>query len=132
MDLKDKIEYWIELSDYDVEVADALFDSKKNLYVGYFCHLFIEKILKSYFIFIKNDEPPYTHSLIKLAHLSGLIPLLSKEQLSLLNELIPLNIEGRYPSDKKALFQYLTMEKSKEILTKSKELQKWIKSLIKY
>ncbi len=132
MDLKDKIEYWIELSDYDVGVANSLYESKKNLYVGYFCHLFIEKILKSYFIFIKNDEPPYTHSLIKSAHLSGLISLLSKEQLSLLNELMPLNIEGRYPSDKKALSEYLTMEKSNEILTKSKELREWIKNLIKY
>lgn len=132
MDITDKIEYWIELSDYDIDVANSLYESKKNLYVGYFCHLFIEKILKAYYCFSKENEPPYTHNLLKLANSSELINLLNNKQLNTINELIPLNIEGRYPTDKKALSDYLTNDKLIELLNDSIEMQKWIKSLIKY
>jgi hypothetical protein len=33
-----KIKYWIELSDYDFETAEAMLQSKRYLYVGFMCH----------------------------------------------------------------------------------------------
>lgn len=36
MDYKEKIKYWLELADYDSEVAESLFATGKYLYVGYF------------------------------------------------------------------------------------------------
>jgi hypothetical protein len=38
-----KIKYWIDLSDYDLETAEAMFQSKRFLYVGFMCHQTIEK-----------------------------------------------------------------------------------------
>ena len=45
MDL-DKVKYWTELSDYDMETADAMFSTGRWLYVGYMCHQVIEKYSK--------------------------------------------------------------------------------------
>ncbi len=41
--------YWIELSDYDSETAEAMLNSKRYLYVRFMCHQTIEKIFKSFF-----------------------------------------------------------------------------------
>ncbi|MBI5325448.1 MAG: HEPN domain-containing protein [Ignavibacteriae bacterium] len=92
----------------------------------------IEKTLKAYFWFKKEDDPPYTHNLILLSNKSELTRLMSKEQIEFLNVLMPLNIEGRYPSDKELIRKQLNEIRMKEILDKTIELNKWIKVLIKY
>ena len=45
-DMDDKAQYWIEISDYDLETAEAMLHSKRYLYVGFMCHQAIEKIFK--------------------------------------------------------------------------------------
>ena len=44
--MDDKVIYWVEMSDYDVETADAMLATGRYLYVGFMCHQTIEKILK--------------------------------------------------------------------------------------
>ena len=46
--MNDKVTYWIEMSDYDLETADAMLATSRYLYVGFMCHQTIEKILKAY------------------------------------------------------------------------------------
>ena len=41
--MDDKVKYWLELSDYDLETALAMLNSKRYLYVGFMCHQIIEK-----------------------------------------------------------------------------------------
>lgn len=45
--MTNKIKYWIELSDYDIITAEALFKSQRFLYVGFMCHQTIEKVFKA-------------------------------------------------------------------------------------
>jgi len=40
-----KVLYWIEISDYDLDTAEAMLESKRYLYVGFMCHQAIEKQL---------------------------------------------------------------------------------------
>lgn len=54
-----KISYWIELSDYDLDTAEALLASGRYLYVGFMSHQAIEKILKAYFVSVKNETAPF-------------------------------------------------------------------------
>ncbi len=42
-----KIKYWIDLSDYDLDTAEAMLQSKRYLYVGFMCHQSIEKSFKA-------------------------------------------------------------------------------------
>ena len=45
--MDDKVIYWVEMSDYDIETADAMQATGRYLYVGFMCHQTIEKILKA-------------------------------------------------------------------------------------
>jgi HEPN domain-containing protein len=122
-----KIKYWIDLSDYDIETAEAMLHSKRYLYVGFMCHQTIEKAFKAYFSKLKSGTVPYSHSLSLLAKKGDFYELFSEEQKEFIDQIEPLNIEARYPSYKERLMKSLTDNKCNEIIQKTKELQKWIK-----
>jgi len=125
--MKEKIIYWIDLSDYDVETAAAMQKSGRFLYVGFMCHQAIEKIHKAYYVFITADTPPHSHSLAYLAKKSQLYDLFTLDQQEFIDMLEPLQIEARYPSHKEQILKSLTEERCETILTQTKELQQWIK-----
>lgn len=39
--------YWLDLAEYDLETAEAMFVSERYLYVGFMCHQTIEKAPKA-------------------------------------------------------------------------------------
>jgi HEPN domain-containing protein len=65
--MDNRIKYWIELSEYDIDTAEAMLNSKRYLYVGFMCHQTIEKIFKAYFTKTKSETAPFSHSLSYLA-----------------------------------------------------------------
>lgn len=123
----DHVQYWIELAEYDLETAKAMFTTQRWLYVGFMCHQAVEKTMKSYWCKSQKSDPPYTHNLLRLAQGSGLAELLNEEQLQFISDLMPMNIEARYPSYKEELFQRLTQEYCSSLLEKTKTLTEWIK-----
>lgn len=125
--MDDKAQYWIEISDYDLETAEAMLQSKRYLYVGFMCHQAIEKIFKAFFTKLKSETVPFSHSLSYLAKKGDFYESFSEDQKDFIDQLEPLNIEARYPSHKERLMKSLTDEKCKEILKNTKELQQWIK-----
>lgn len=126
--MDNKVAYWIEMSDYDLETADAMFVTSRYLYVGFMCHQTIEKILKAYWANRLEEVPLKIHSLSRLAEKTGLDQKLSEEQMDFIDKLEPLNIEARYPSYKERLMKSLTKEYCSELLNQTKELQQWIKN----
>jgi HEPN domain-containing protein len=125
--MDDKVKYWLELSDYDMETALAMLNSKRHLYVGFMVHQTIEKIFKAYYTFLKSETAPFSHSLSYLAKKGGFYNDFTEDQKDFIDQIEPLNIEARYPSHKERLLKSLTHEKCLEIIEQSKELQKWIK-----
>lgn len=125
--MDEKVKYWLELSDYDFETAEAMLSSRRYLYVGFMCHQSIEKILKAYFTNIKKETAPFTHSLSNLAGKGDLLDILSDEQKETIDFLEPLNIETRYPTYKERLMKSLTKEKCEVLITKTNELRTWIR-----
>lgn len=63
MNINEKVEYWLELSNYDFETAEAMLNSQRFLYVGFMCHQAVEKMLKAVFVKKFEEIPPFTHSL---------------------------------------------------------------------
>jgi len=122
------IKYWIELSDYDLETAEAMLNSKRFLYVGFMCHQAIEKIFKAYYTHVKQETAPFSHSLSYLAKKGEFYSLFSESQKDFIDQIEPLNIEVRYPSHKERLMQSLTEQKCMEIIKHTKEIQSWIKT----
>lgn len=124
--MKDKVTYWTELSDYDFDTAVAMLETGRYLYVGFMCHQSIEKILKAYFNSVNDEPAPFTHSLTHLAKKTNLYEQLSDELIDFLDILEPLNIEARYPSFKEKLMKSLTKERCVFILENTKTLKSWI------
>ena len=71
-----------------------------------------------------------SHNLINIAQSCGLNSLMSEEQKSFISELMPLNIESRYPSYKQAIAEGLSEGKCRGLIDNTKSLQVWIKGLL--
>lgn len=129
--MKDKdVQYWIEISEYDLKVAEGMLEKGYYIYVGFMCHQSIEKILKGIYIKNYNQIPPHIHKLDRLIEESGIKDLFSESQLDLIDELTPLNIQARYPAYKDSIYRLVTKEKGEDILQKTKELWKWLRQNI--
>ena len=111
MDRQEKINYWLEIADYDFETANVMLEGKRFLYVGFMCHQTIEKVLKAYYSSKFDEVPPLIHNLKHIAVKVGIYDLLSEEQKDIIDLLIPLNIEARYPTYKEQLLKSLSFVK---------------------
>lgn len=125
--MSEKVEYWLDIADYDLETARAMLKTKRYLYVGFMCHQVIEKGLKGIYAFRKHEIPPYIHNLIRLAKKSELFEFLSDEQKKFINFLEPLYIEARYPAYKDKIFQSLNHATCEKMLKNTEDLYQWIK-----
>jgi HEPN domain-containing protein len=126
----DKYDYWIWTSDYDLETAKAMLKSRRLIYVGFMCHQSVEKALKA--IFVRDNPPeelPYIHNLPKIAALAGVYDKFSEAQKSFLEELAPLNIQGRYPKEREKIAALLTKEYCKDLIARTEEFEKWLKTI---
>lgn len=131
MTIDDKTKYWLDIAHYDFVSAKAMLESKRFLYVGFLCHQTIEKCLKAFYCYKQKKEPPYTHNLLVLLEKCGLTEHESEKYIPLFNELMPLNIQARYPEDKSLLLKSLNLKKSQELYVKTKDFYLWIKKLLK-
>ena len=130
MNVNEKVQYWIEIAEYDLKTAKVMLDGKRFLYVGFMCHQVIEKILKAYYTFKLEAIPPFIHNLTILAKRSDIYDEMSDSQQDFIIFLEPLNIKARYPSYKDKLFKTLTEKKCEQILKKTEDLFIWIKNIL--
>ncbi len=126
---KTKVEYWLELAEYDVVTAEVMLKGKRYLYVGFMCHQVVEKALKACTWALRDVEPEYTHSLARLLRNSGIPTPVPECYIGLVDVLEPLNIEARYPTQKEKLMASLTDTRSTFILNQTKEFYQWIKAM---
>jgi HEPN domain-containing protein len=126
--MNEKVLYWIELSDYDLDTANAMLISKRYLYVGFMCHQVIEKIFKSLYVKLKNETPPFIHSLSNIAKKGDFYDSLNTEFINFIDVLEPLNIESRYPIHKDRILKGLDEDKCIDLINNTLELQTWIKT----
>jgi HEPN domain-containing protein len=71
MESDERVRYWLDLAQYDLDTAQAMLETKRYLYVGFMCHQTVEKALKGLIVQFKAENPPPIHSLLRLADLSG-------------------------------------------------------------
>lgn len=125
--MTDRVKYWFEQCEYDLETAKAMNKSGRFLYVGFFCHLVVEKALKALFESNNNEIPPYTHNLRLLAEQSGIYEKLSEKQKEFIEKLQPLNIQARYPTYKDEIYKSLNYDLCNNFINESKNIFEWIK-----
>lgn len=118
------IEYWKRSAIEDVLTAESLFSAKRFLPCLFFCHLFIEKIIKALIVKKTGEPAPYGHKLSRLAKITS-IPFTSL-QLDLLDDLTSFNIKARYEDYKFQLYKKATHEYTKSYLKKAREMYLWL------
>ena len=124
---KKVIKNWIALAEYDFETAKAMMKSGRYLYVAFTCQQTIEKALKALYVKEKEETPPYTHNLIRLAEeLSGIKPI-DEDANRFLERLNSYYIQSRYTEEIHQISKSLNKKSAQEILSKTGELFKWLK-----
>ncbi|MGD0663530.1 MAG: HEPN domain-containing protein [Syntrophorhabdales bacterium] len=124
--MKEKVRYWTDTAQYDLDTARAMLEARRFLYVGFMCHQTIEKVLKGFYVYTRKSNPPYTHNLNYLATEAGVYALMSEDQRSTLDMLEPLNVEARYPRHREELLKTLDSAKCEEIIGRTEEPFRWI------
>lgn len=45
MNKEEKVAYWLDIADYDMDTAQAMYGTGRWLYVGFMCHQVVENVL---------------------------------------------------------------------------------------
>lgn len=130
MDEKNKelVKYWLKSAEEDLKTAKSLFNSKRYHHSLFFCHLFVEKVLKAAVVKNTNESAPYNHNLVRLSELSGIN--FTKEQLDLLDEINSFNIEARYNDYKFQFQKKATKDYTQKYFKKTNNIYLWLKKQI--
>ena len=123
---EDRIQQWMNIAEEDFNVAEYLVKGGKWLYAVFECHQTLEKMLKAYWCATREDEPPYTHSHIKLLDGCELTKELTKEQIRFIEILTPMYIAARYPEHKRKMASSLNEQSSQYILENTQKMKQWI------
>ena len=120
-------EEWFFQSDYDLETANHMLHSGRNVYCIFMCHLSLEKALKGLFIRQLNQFPPKIHNLMYFVEQLELEP--EEEHLDFLKWLNRMSVATRYVEDLKNMIKIFPNERTESIYRQTKNIQQWIKSL---
>ncbi len=117
---------WLERANYDLKTAEAMYESRRYLYVAFMCQQAIEKLLKGIIHERKDIIPPYSHRLVALWEIAN-VKSPSKNWPDLLDRLTAFYINARYPEYKQKLSKGLNKNKAGMILNETQECFQWLK-----
>ena len=118
MTQEEQKKYWLDIAEYDIDTAEAMYQTGRWLYVAFMCHQVIEKTLKAYWCATQPNDPPYTHNHKRLADGSGLYGIMSEEQKDFLN-----TISRIYVLKKRNLFLKMNLQSISLMQMPQKRLQ---------
>lgn len=128
MGTEGQIKYWLDSAEYDLSVAEHLFEKGDYPWCLFIGHLVLEKMFKAFYVRDNQKIPPRIHDLVRLTESTNLI--LSKEQKGFLFEVNTFNIEARYPGGKLEFYKSCTKAYTTETFAKIKDVYQWLKSQI--
>lgn len=115
---------WFLLVFEDFDNAKIMAKHGKLLMSAFFLQQTVEKLLKVYYIFLKNEEPPYVHNLFLLKQKTDVQNLVSSDLVELIDQLNPYYIQSRYPSYKEKISLNLDKKVIAEFIKRTEELIK--------
>ena len=128
MTKEEHIKYWIEISDDNYKSMLNMFNSKEYMWSLFLGHLVLEKLLKAYYVKVKDKKLPYIHDLYKLASKCELE--LTESQKDSLQYITLFNIQTRYEDYKRDFYKKCTKDFAEKNIERIKELRNWLKQKI--
>lgn len=123
--INDQINFWEKSAKKELNTAKDLFELKRYDACLFFCHLALEKMLKSLVAEKTKETPPYVHDLERLAVLVKLE--MDEETTQNLRTITRFNIAGRYGDIKYNLYKVANKKYTEEYLEITKKLFLWLK-----
>ena len=122
--MEEIIQFWKQGAREALETAEILYKNDRYDYALFFCHLSLEKILKSRIIRQSSEHAPRSHDLLFLCGIAKVD--LDKTREDNLREIGDFNIEGRYAEEKLLLYKKATKEYTIQWFETTKELFIWL------
>ena len=116
---------WIALTDYDIETARHMLKTGRYLYVVFFFHLSLEKMLKAHVAVVTQTLPIKTHDLIYLVKKCELE--LPETHLDFIGKINTASIPTRYPDDLERALKEYPKSVAKDYLSQTQEILKWLR-----
>ena len=60
---EEKYEYWLDMAEYDLETAGAMYEKGRWIYVQFMCQQALEKLVKGLYILYVDDDIPRVHNI---------------------------------------------------------------------
>jgi HEPN domain-containing protein len=124
-------EEWFRQAEYDIDTAEAMFQSGRYMYAVFMSHLCIEKALKGLYSKSYCKDAPKTHNLLYLIELINekkdfLLPKEFEDFFKVLNE---KSVPTRYPDMLFDILKEFKKTNTKQFISKGKKVFKWIKKI---
>jgi HEPN domain-containing protein len=123
--MKEPTAKWIQQAAYDFETAEAMFKTKRYVYVVFMCHLALEKMLKAAYTETKDDYPPRIHSLTTLASKASVN--FPDELKDFVHSMSNMSIPTRYDDE----VRDISGTQARSVLAKSRKAMKWLRRQLK-
>jgi HEPN domain-containing protein len=131
MDAQEKFEHWLDIANYDLESADAMYDSRRWLHTAFMCQQAIEKLAKGLYTLYIDDNVPRVHNITRImTYFADKLPEpVSDERYRFFDTLVGFYIKGRYPEFRQKQSALMDEQEAKSLLTQTKEVFTWLKTL---
>lgn len=117
--------FWKNQSREDLKTAEGLFSLGRYAPTLFFCHLTLEKFLKSLIVRETKSNAPFEHNLIKLSKIAKID--FSDNERSLISEINTFNIKGRYDDYKSKFYKKATKMYAEKYINETKRIIIWLK-----
>jgi len=123
MDAQEKFEYWLDIAQYDLDVAESMLKSGHWLYVVFMCQQSIEKLVKGLFAYYMPDTPPHLHNIKTIV--VRIEPFFQKQidadKMDFFDELTAYYLSNRYPDYISKLSSQINETEAHDVMEKTKE-----------
>jgi HEPN domain-containing protein len=128
---QEKFNYWLDIAQYDIDTAEAMFISGRWLYVVFMCQQAVEKIVKGLYILYIDDNVPKTHNIrVLIEKFEDMLPNeVTEERYNLFEDLTIYYLNGRYADYKQKLSERLDEQTATYYLIQTKEVFAWLLTL---
>jgi len=131
MTTEEKFEYWVDIAEYDLKTAEAMYETGRWLYVVFMCQQAIEKLCKGLYVLYEDDDVPRVHTISQILNRfkSKLEKTIVSEQFAFYSKPSSFYLNNRYPEFKTKLSSAFSKSDAELVLNQSKVVFLWLLTL---
>ena len=128
MTTDEKYHYWLMHAKYDLDTAEAMFESGRWFYVVFMCQQALEKLIKGLYTVYVDDKVPKAHNLKTIfERFEDKLPVQADQEVyRIFDVLSGYYLGSRYPDFMNDLISDINKDDAANILKKSNKVFQWL------